>query len=500
MMLSSHHSPSIQTPIIPSTITGIIHSANQELFEQISTSLASIAIPFTQSNDLNAQLEPLTSHLTVHFTPPSMRDSLQHLLDSLHNIIEPANHFLFTAIASCYCDLPSLSPICFISTKNIDVHPLLPLFSSFSIPHISIPLGLIFIASLENIEELILAAPQANIAIPAQFLNNLQSISFSHDFDSLFVTVQPLTIPSFSNLQIVRLSPGCPNSIYFSPEFLEFMTQRFFSRGCAQLQTVRDSAGRILEVLAFTSRAQLLNDTPDLVLPLPFEFDGFQFLLTYLEPLFTQKKKTIFEYPFESSQEHFSRFENVSDTLASRIPLIYPHSDKGGPNANNLVSSIVSNITPANPYPVSTLSCRSSPSFHIQLSPFPTDWQQPILSLFTTKMDISTCPLQDFLLHDPSFIILDIPPRYEFHIPFFIPSSMAFANCGWVTIRSFSKVKIILEIISPLHNKLLISYLVSLHLPASCNTYLCLTTPAIANPSTTPPLDADLLELHTPPQ
>lgn len=73
------------------------------------------------------------------------------------------------------------------------------------------------------------------------------------------------------------------------------MTQRFFSREGAQLQTVRDSAGRILEVLAFTSRAQLLNDTPDLVLPLLFAFDGFQFLLTYLEPLFTQKKKTIFE-------------------------------------------------------------------------------------------------------------------------------------------------------------------------------------------------------------
>ena len=71
------------------------------------------------------------------------------------------------------------------------------------------------------------------------------------------------------------------------------MTQRFLSRGGAQLQTVRDSAGRILEVLAFTSRAQLQNDTPDLVLPLPFEFDGFQFMLTYLEPLFTQEKNDL---------------------------------------------------------------------------------------------------------------------------------------------------------------------------------------------------------------
>ena len=56
----------------------------------------------------------------------------------------------------------------------------------------------------------------------------------------------------------------------------------------------------------------------------------FQFLLTYLEPPFNHKRKSLFEYPFESSQEHFSRFENVSDTLASRIPLIYPHTDKGG--------------------------------------------------------------------------------------------------------------------------------------------------------------------------
>ena len=219
IMLSSHHSPSLQAPIIPPTITGIVHSPDYELFEQVSTSLASIAIPFTQSNDLNANLEPLTHHLTVHFTPPSIRDSLQHLLDSLYNAINPADHFLFAAIASCYCELPSLSPISFISTKKVDIHPLLSLFSSFSIPHISTNIGLIFVASLEIIEELILAAPQANIAIPAQFLNNLQSISFSHDCNNLIVTVQPLTIPSFSNLQIVRLSPGCPNSIYFSPDF-----------------------------------------------------------------------------------------------------------------------------------------------------------------------------------------------------------------------------------------------------------------------------------------
>ena len=499
IMLSSHHSPSLQAPIIPPTITGIVHSPDYELFEQVSTSLASIAIPFTQSNDLNANLEPLTHHLTVHFTPPSIRDSLQHLLDSLYNAINPADHFVFAAIASCYCELPSLSPISFISTKKVDIHPLLPLFSSFSIPHISTTIGLIFVASLEIIEELILAAPQANIAIPAQFLNNLQSISFSHDCNNLIVTVQPLTIPSFSNLQIVRLSPGCPNSIYFSPDFLEFITQRFFSRGAAQLQTIRDSAGRILEVLAFSSRAQLQTDTPDLVLPLPFEFDDFQFLLTHLEPLFTPKKKTIFEYPFESSQEHFSRFENVSDTLASRIPLIYPHTDKGGPNANNIISSIVSSITPATPYPISTLTCRSSPSFHIQLSPFPTDWQQSVLSVLNTQMDISACPLQDFLLHTPSFIILDIPPRYEFHIPFYIASSMTLAKCGWVSVRSFSKVKLILEVISPHHNKLLIAYLISLHLPNSCNTYLCLITPDSTTPPTPLPLNADLLELHTPP-
>lgn len=254
-----------------------------------------------------------------------------------------------------------------------------------------------------------------------------------------------------------------------------------------------------MEVLAFTSRAQLLNNTPDLVLPLPFEFDGFQFLLTHLEPLFNQKRKSLFEYPFESSQEHFSRFENVSDTLASRIPLIYPHTNKGGPNASNLISSIVSGILPANPYPVSTLSCRCSPSFHILLSPFPTGWQHPILTLLNIQIKISTCPLQDFLLHTPSFIILDIPPRYEIHIPFFIPSSLALANCGWVTLRSFSKVKIILEVISPIHNKLIISYLTSLHLPSSCTTYLCLTSPEPSNFQTPPPIDADLLELHTPP-
>ena len=270
-------------------------------------------------------------------------------------------------------------------------------------------------------------------------MNNLQSISFSHDCNNLIVTVQPLTIPSFSNLQIVRLSPGCPNSIYFSPDFLEFITQRFFSRGAAQLQTIRDSAGRILEVLAFSSRAQLQTDTPDLVLPLPFEFDDFQFLLTHLEPLFTPKKKTIFEYPFESSQEHFSRFENVSDTLASRIPLIYPHTDKGGPNANNIISSIVSSITPATPYPISTLTCRSSPSFHIQLSPFPTDCSNLSFRFSIHKWTSQSALFKTFYYTLRVSSSWTFPQDMNSTFPSYIASSMTLAECGWVSVPFFFK-------------------------------------------------------------
>ena len=248
----------------------------------------------------------------------------------------------------------------------------MPLFSHLEIPHISLAVGLIFNAELATIEELILTAPQNNIAIPANFLSSILTLSFSHNYDALVVSIMPFSTPRLTNLQIVRLTPGCPSHFYFTPEFLALIQSRFYSQGGAQLHTIKDpSKGDILEVLAFTSNAKFHTNPPDLELPISCEIDNQKFLLAHLEPAFSNKPKTLFDYPYETNQEHFSRFENIADNLGSRIPLIYFHPDKGGPISESIISSIVSGVLTSEVIPLSTLSYLGSSSFHILISPFP---------------------------------------------------------------------------------------------------------------------------------
>ena len=493
----SSDSSELSAPITNSPVTGIFHGTDFDCVSNIAQNLASIAIPYSNSNDLQAQVEPLSHVCTLHFESPPDREFTSHLLEQVQQVISPTNNFSISAITAGLHNLPHLSSLNFIPKRKIDISTVLPLFSHYGIPHISLTIGLIFNTDLATIEELILSAPQHNVVIPANFLSSILTLSFSHNFDALVASISPFCTPRLTNLQIVRLTPGCPSQSYFTPEFLSLLKSRFFSQGGAQLHTVKDSTGDILEVLAFTSNAKFYTNPPDLELPIPFEINNFRFLVAHLEPTFSNKPKTLFDYPYETCQEHFSRFENVADNLGSRIPLIYPHPDKGGTISESIISSIASSVLTSETIPLSTLVYSGSPSFHILISPFPPDWKTVITNLFQ-NIHILSCPLHNLPLHSPDFIIIDLPPRLEFFIPLFLPSSTEFSKCGWIATRSFSNIKIILEISSSIHCKCLFNYLTSLQLPTSNNIYLGLHEDP-PTPQPPPRLSSNLLQLEDEP-
>ena len=273
----SSESSELSAPIMNSPVTGIFHTTDFEDITLISQNLASIAIPYSNTNDLQAQVEPLSHVCTLHFEAPSERDLASHLLEQVQQTISSSSHFLLCAITAGLHNLPQLCALNFIPKKKIDISTILPLLSKYEIPHISLSVGLVFSADLTVIEELILDAPHNNIAIPANFLSSILTLSFSHNCDALVATISPFTTPRFTNLQIIRLTPGCPSQSYFTPEFLTLLKSRFYSQGGAQLQTIKDSTGDILEVLAFTSNAKLHTNPPDLELPIPFEINNQKF-------------------------------------------------------------------------------------------------------------------------------------------------------------------------------------------------------------------------------
>ncbi len=231
-------------------------------------------------------------------------------------------------------------------------------------------MGLTFSATLESIVEVCLLAPQHNISIPSHFLQSIQKFSFELVDNTIKISLLKITTPHITDLQILRLDPGCPNDVFFTQPFLDFIKVRFFCNSCAQLQMIKDSSGDIHEVLAFSSSAKLSQEDPDLQLPLPFSFHQRNFLLSYLEPSFTTKPKSIYQYPYESSEEHYNRFTNDSDSLAARIPILRSHHEKGGPTASQIISAITSGVLSSDATPLSYLSSTSHPFFYILIAPF----------------------------------------------------------------------------------------------------------------------------------
>lgn len=264
---------------------------------------------------------PLSHLCTLHFDAPSSKELTFQLLEQVQQIIAPTPHFLFCALTGALHDLPQLSSLNFVSKKKVDLTILLPLFSFYQIPHILLPVGLLFISQLTAMEELILTPPQHNIVIPANFLPSIQTLSFSHNCDSLVISIVPFSTPRLTNLQIVRLSPGCPNDVLFTPEFLTLMQSRFYSQGGAQLHMIKDSTGDILEVLAFRTKAKFCTKPPELELPISFEVANFKFLLTHLEPAFLIKLNHYLNTPTKPARNIFLALKTSQIILVPAFPL-----------------------------------------------------------------------------------------------------------------------------------------------------------------------------------
>ena len=208
------------SPIPPLQICGFAHTTNYNLYEEISKSLQNIAIPYSHDNNLQASVNPLSHIISFNITPASSSTvtSIQSLIDQLYTILNPIPSFLFCALISEAFSLSNSSHINFISKRKMDPAIITPLFSNLSVPFLLINSGLVFVASLEVIEEVILLAPQHNISIPSHFLQNIQKFTFELTNDHIKISLLKITTPHFTDLQKLRLDPGCPTEIFFTQQ------------------------------------------------------------------------------------------------------------------------------------------------------------------------------------------------------------------------------------------------------------------------------------------
>ena len=199
---------------------------------------------------------------------------------------------------------------------------------------------IVFCISKVFASQAILSALDLNVTIPPSFLSSAKRLIFQYTDEVLSTRLLPLCDSGVIELQVARIDMCTSSDIFFEPSFLNFLRNRFHVINQPQLCIVRNHAGEIREVLSLTSSTDLFNTITRESLPLPFVHNGMNFALSFLQPLFQQIPRPITSYPFEIQEEHYQRFQNTSDALASRIPLLTPHSQYGGPLANDIITSL----------------------------------------------------------------------------------------------------------------------------------------------------------------
>ena len=328
---------SIQLPVPDFYLHGIMFDGCAETLAQASESLVHHNIPHTLQNTIQAKFlshtESLCYKLPIHDAA-----NFEAILDTLSSITF-LKSFNFTSMLAALFNSSSGSSINFASLKNLQPATLIEVFEHCNLPYLLTYNSLIFKATTTQIEEAILSAPDINVTIPPSFLNSAKRLIFQCNNDVLSTRLFPLCESGVIELQVARLDIGTSSDTFFEPSFLSFIRSRFHVLTQPQLCTVRNFDGEIREVLSLTSSTDLFNTITRDSLPLPFVHNGMNFALSFLQPLFQQKPRPITSYPFETQEEHYQRFQNTSDSLASRIPLLTPHSQYGGPLANDIITS-----------------------------------------------------------------------------------------------------------------------------------------------------------------
>ena len=252
----------------------------------------------------------------------------------------------------------------FSPLHKTDPSPIISLFISCNIPYFLSHSFLVFKASPISIEEAILQATELDLVIPPSFLTTSKKISFALSTDGLSAQLLQAINSNLVELQITRVTPCTSNNVFFTNSFLSFLKARFDCLSTPKLCNVKSPEGYIHEVLSFTSSSQIFNTIGDDSLPLPFEHEGVKYCLSYLQPLQNQKPLPSSPYPFETHEEHFSRFQDTSDSLASRIPLFSPHKKYGSGSATNILMSISSGVCGDDSNPLSYFKSSSRSNFY----------------------------------------------------------------------------------------------------------------------------------------
>ena len=457
--LASSSSPSIILPFPSFELFGILFSTDSELIFQTSQELAELSLSHTMHNKLQAKFSEKTECITLHIEVPD-QPLFDQILASIHSICA-VHLFIFSAVLSAIFSYPDDAFINFFPLHKTDPSPIISLFINCNIPYFLSHSFLVFKASPIGIEEAILQATELDLVIPPSFLTTSKKISFSLSTDGLSAQLLQAINSNLVELQITRVTPCTSNNVFFTNNFLSFLKARFDCLSTPKLCNVKSPEGYIHEVLSFTSSSQIFTTIGDDSLPLPFEHEGVKYCLSYLQPLQNQKPLPSSPYPFETHEEHFSRFQNTSDSLASRIPLFSPHKKYGSGSATNILMSISSGVCGDDSNPLSYFKSSSRSNFYFLISPFPPLWQNYLLTILPSPNYLfKEISLEDLLLHSPAFIIIDLLPRCQFDLPSFHPNGKKLLSTDWISILPFASSKLILFISSPSQLNTLYKYLI----------------------------------------
>ena len=389
----------------PRTLHSIYFCENPDLISQASVHLATHAVPHSYTNPLQIKVPKGTQIITSSFELPE-HNSLDHIIELLESPCY-TNLFIFKAIAASHSSLPEHSQINFLTITRLDPEPLITLFTQANIHYLLLTHFLLFQASPLQIEKLILSAQELDICIPPSFVTVTKKISFEKSDDKIYAKLLLATQTAFYEFQIQREDIGSTSDLFWTPDFLKYLDFRFLCQNQPQIKTVKSHQGTIKEVLAFTAPSSLLDTIPMDQIPLTFQFEGHTFMLSFLEPLYFTSPISITPYPFETQIEHFKRFNGQVDSNSIRIPILTPHSTKGGPRAQDILNSLSFRLLPECDPPIHYIYSEPSKYFYLFLVSQDSIWIENLNLLFPQKqLKTIEIPVINITYHTPHFVLL----------------------------------------------------------------------------------------------
>ena len=358
--------PALALPLPPSVLYGLIFSEDPEIISDTSEELAQHSLSHTILNTFQAKFLDKTECITLHIpiTGKTVFDKVTESLSSLSNV----HSFVFSSIFSAMYLNPEDAYFNYFSLYKIDPSPII---NHCNIPCFQSRTYILFKASPATLEESLLLASDLDIVIPTSFICNTHKLVFEFSSEILIVRLLRTLDINLLELQISRLTPCTTSDIFFTNDFVSFLQARFFCRSTPKLCMVKSASSVVHEVLFFTSSLQLLSTIGEDALPLPFEHEGIQLCFSYLEPLLQKKPRPTTPYSYETHEEHFSRFQNTSDSLASRIPLFVPHKTHGQALAKDILLSVTTGVCGTESTRLSYFQSCSMPKFFLFIAPFP---------------------------------------------------------------------------------------------------------------------------------